>query len=66
MPLKTTQETLDYSILYSVSRVFWLGYEVLKARTNQTDPVKAILDYANGVILKSGKVSIQYCIYHIF
>ena len=50
------QELLDYTVLGSVSRVYGIGREILKARKARTDPVEAITAYTGGKILITGKV----------
>ena len=52
----TAQQLTTTTCLFTVSRAWHIGSALLTARQKHEDPVKAVIDSQNGVLLISGKV----------
>jgi DUF917 family protein/N-methylhydantoinase A/oxoprolinase/acetone carboxylase beta subunit len=53
----TKAQILNKTVLYSISRAWCLGNEVLLARKSKDDPVQAVLNHGGGKRLISGKIT---------
>ncbi len=53
---RTGREVKDHGILYTVTKAIELGRAVHLARTQHRDPVEAIVDACDGMVLFKGKV----------
>jgi DUF917 family protein len=53
----TKAQILNKTVLYSISRAWCLGNEVLLARKSKYDPVQAVLNNEGGKRLISGKIT---------